>query len=116
MSSTEAETLRRENSALRAELTKALEESRGLRDRLMAQTLQAAHADGPVNYSTSGTAESEKDITVEALAKALRKSFGEAYFCARVWEAWGYGTMTQAHFEEIDCDCLAAEVMEELKK
>ena len=32
----------------------------------------------------------------------LSAVLGEAYFCTKVWEAWGYGTMSQQDFEPID--------------
>ena len=54
-------------------------------------------------------------IDREKLVAALRKSLGDAYYCTRVWEAWGYGTMTSRDFEEIDCERVAEEIIEELK-
>lgn len=38
----------------------------------------------------------------ERLKNTLREQLNDALYCTRVWEAWGYGTMTEDDFE-----CLA---------
>lgn len=38
----------------------------------------------------------------EEIIKILDGWFKDAYFCTKVWEAWGYNTMTQNDFVPVD--------------
>lgn len=41
----------------------------------------------------------------EAAAKALGPELADTYDCTRVWEAWGYETMSQDDFEPAGLRC-----------
>ena len=40
----------------------------------------------------------DREEKLERLEEALREELGEAVDCTRVWEAWGYGTMSETDF------------------
>lgn len=40
----------------------------------------------------------------ERLREAISEALGEALDCTRVWEAWGYGTMSQDDFQPVNDD------------
>lgn len=47
--------------------------------------------------------EGREDVK-ERLREAISEALGEALDCTRVWEAWGYGTMSQNDFQPVNDD------------
>ena len=48
--------------------------------------------------------ENADDFTKSRLREEARLILFDLYSCARVWEAWGYGTMSQSDFVPADED------------
>ena len=50
-------------------------------------------------------------IPVSKVQRFLESQLSNAYYCTRVWEAWGVGTMTEDDFELIDVEEIISALM-----
>lgn len=55
---------------------------------------------------------SEKLISVDKVRRFLESQLSDAYYCTRVWEAWGVGTMGEDDFEPVDVEDIMNALMD----